>query len=37
VPFFQHQEFHDRAGRGSGSRPPSSGRAVAGRPQPGMR
>jgi DNA-binding CsgD family transcriptional regulator len=31
VPFFQHQEFHDRADRGSGSRPPSSGRQVAGR------
>jgi DNA-binding CsgD family transcriptional regulator len=32
VPFFQHQEFHDRADRRSGSRPPRSGRQVADRP-----
>ena len=35
VPFFQHQEFHDRADRRSGSRPPRSGRQVAGRPSQG--
>ena len=32
VLFFQHQEFHDRADRRSGSRPPRSGRQVADRP-----
>jgi len=31
VPFFQHQEFHDRADRRSGSRPPRSLRQVADR------
>lgn len=32
VLFFQHQEFHDRADRRSGFRPPRSGRQVADRP-----
>lgn len=35
VPFFQHQEFHDRADRRSGSRPPRSGRQGADRPSQG--
>jgi DNA-binding CsgD family transcriptional regulator len=35
APFFQHQEFHDRADRRSGSRPPRSGRQVADRPNQG--
>jgi DNA-binding CsgD family transcriptional regulator len=35
VLFFQHQEFHDRADRRSGSRPPQNGRQVAGRPSQG--
>jgi DNA-binding CsgD family transcriptional regulator len=34
APFFQHQEFHDRADGRSGSRPPRSGR-VADRPSQG--